>query len=77
MIHDRRESFGRYFEDFEVGDVFRHWPGKTVTEADNHLFSLLTMNHNPLHVDEHYMEGPPARPRFSSSAPMSSAWSSA
>ena len=28
MIHDRRESFGRYFEEFEVGDVFRHWPGK-------------------------------------------------
>ena len=55
MIHDRRESFGRYFDEFEVGDVFKHWPGKTVTEADNHLFSLLTMNHNPLHVDEHYM----------------------
>ena len=57
MIHDRRESFGRYFDEFVVGDVFKHWPGKTVTEADNHLFSLLTMNHNPLHVDAHYMEG--------------------
>ena len=56
MIHDRKESFGRYFDEFEVGDVFKHWPGKTVTEADNHLFSLLTMNHNPLHIDEHYME---------------------
>ena len=34
----------------------RYWPGKTVTEADNHLFSLLTMNHNPLHIDENYMK---------------------
>ncbi|MCY4653892.1 MAG: MaoC family dehydratase [Dehalococcoidia bacterium] len=38
-----------------TGDVFKHWPGKTVTEMDNHLFSLLTMNHNPLHIDERYM----------------------
>ena len=37
------------------GDVFKHWPGKTITEMDNHLFSLLTMNHNPLHIDERYM----------------------
>ena len=55
MIHDGKENFGRYLEDFAVGDVFKHWPGKTITEADNHLFSLLTMNHNPLHVDENYM----------------------
>ena len=56
MIHDGRESFGRYLEDFEPGDVFKHWPGKTVTEGDNHLFSLLTMNTNPLHIDENYMK---------------------
>lgn len=56
MIHDGKENFGRYLEDFAVGDVFKHWPGKTITEADNHLFSLLTMNHNPLHVDENYMK---------------------
>ncbi len=56
MIHDGRDSYGRYLEDFEVGDVFKHWPGKTVTEFDNHLFSLLTMNHNPLHIDEHHMQ---------------------
>ena len=55
MIHDGRESFGGYLEDFESGDVFKHWPGKTVTEGDNHLFSLLTMNTNPLHIDENYM----------------------
>jgi len=55
MIHDERESFGGYLEDFTPGDVFKHWPGKTITEMDNHLFSLLTMNTNPLHFDEHYM----------------------
>jgi acyl dehydratase len=46
--------FGRYFEEFEVGDVYRHWPGKTVTESDDHLFCLITMNHHPLHLDAHY-----------------------
>ena len=56
MIHDARESFGGYLEDFTPGDVFKHWPGKTITEADNHLFSLLTMNTNPLHTDAHYMK---------------------
>ena len=55
MIHDRRDTFGGYLEDFVPGDIFKHWPGKTVTEMDNHLFSLLTMNHNPLHIDERYM----------------------
>jgi acyl dehydratase len=43
--------FGRYFEDFVEGDVYRHWPGKTVTESDDHLFCLITMNHHPLHTD--------------------------
>ncbi|MBM3948777.1 MAG: MaoC family dehydratase [SAR202 cluster bacterium] len=55
MIHDGRATFGGYFEDFKPGDVFKHWPGKTITEMDNHLFSLITMNTNPLHIDEHYM----------------------
>ena len=49
-------QFGRYFEEFEVGAVYRHWPGKTITEADDHLFCLLTMNHHPLHIDAHYAE---------------------
>ena len=48
--------FGRSFEEFEIGAVYRHWPGKTVTEADDHLFCLLTMNHHPLHLDAHYAE---------------------
>jgi acyl dehydratase len=47
-------TFGRYFEDFAPGDLFRHWPGKTVTESDNNLFCLLTMNHHPLHLDASY-----------------------
>ena len=55
MIHDGKESFGGYLEDFKPGDIFKHWPGKTITEADNHIFSLLTMNTNPLHIDESYM----------------------
>jgi acyl dehydratase len=49
-------QFGRYFEEFEVGAIYRHWPGKTVTEYDDHLFCLLTMNHHPLHMDSHYAE---------------------
>jgi acyl dehydratase len=49
-------QFGRYFEEFEVGAVYRHWPGKTVTEYDDHLFCLLTMNHHPLHLDAHYAQ---------------------
>ena len=49
-------QFGRWFEEFEVGAVYRHWPGKTVTEYDDHLFCLLTMNHHPLHLDAHYAQ---------------------
>ena len=52
MIHESKNDFGGNFEDFVIGDIFKHWPGKTITEMDNHLFSLLTMNHNPLHIDE-------------------------
>jgi acyl dehydratase len=48
--------FGRYFEDFVTGDVFRHWPGKTITEFDNHLFCMMTMNHHPLHTDAWFAE---------------------
>ncbi|MGH3744614.1 MAG: MaoC family dehydratase [Mycobacteriales bacterium] len=47
-------QFGRYYEEFEVGDVYKHWPGKTVTEYDDHLFCLITMNHHPLHLDANY-----------------------
>src|SRR3954471_11648226 len=44
--------YGRYFEEFEVGAIYKHWPAKTVTEADDHLFCLLTMNHHPLHIND-------------------------
>ena len=47
-------EFGRYFEEFEVGDVYKHWPGKTITEYDDHLFCMITMNHHPLHTNQHY-----------------------
>jgi acyl dehydratase len=47
-------AFGRYFEEFEVGQVFKHWPGRTITETDDTWFSLLTMNQHPLHIDAHY-----------------------
>jgi acyl dehydratase len=46
--------YGRYLEDFEVGAVYEHWPAKTVTEADDHLFCLVTMNHHPLHLNDVY-----------------------
>ena len=49
-----RESFGRYFEDFNAGDVYEHRPGRTVTQQDNIWFTLLTMNTHPLHFDEEY-----------------------
>ena len=51
-VHER--PFGRTFEDFEVGDVYRHWPGKTITEYDDHLFCMITMNHHPLHTNDWY-----------------------
>ena len=44
---------GRYFEDFEVGDVYRHGFGRTITETDNIWFTLLTMNTNHLHFNAH------------------------
>ncbi len=49
-----REDFGRYYEDFEIGDVYEHRPGRTISEADNTWFTLLTMNQHPLHFDAEY-----------------------
>lgn len=51
------QSFGRAYEDFEVGTVYAHWPGRTVTSQDNLTFSLLTQNQHPLHIDHSYAEG--------------------
>jgi itaconyl-CoA hydratase len=47
-----RGGLGRYLEEFEAGDVFEHFPGRTITESDNIQFSLLTMNQHPMHCDQ-------------------------
>ena len=49
--------YGRYFDELEAGQHFRHWPGRTITEFDDTLFSLLSMNQHPLHIDEQYAAG--------------------
>jgi len=49
-----RESYGRYFEDFEPGHFYEHRPGRTITESDNTWFTLLTMNQHPVHFDAEY-----------------------
>ena len=51
-----RHEIGLYFEDFEIGHVFEHRPGRTLTDADNIQFSLLTMNYHPMHCDAHFAE---------------------
>src|SRR3954451_10224173 len=48
------DSAGRFFEDFEVGDLYRHPLGRTITETDNTWFTLLTMNTHQLHFNSVY-----------------------
>jgi acyl dehydratase len=50
----RTFSRGRYFEDFEIGAVYRHHWGRTLTEAENALFSTWTMNFNPVHFNREH-----------------------
>jgi len=50
-------SYGRYFDELETGQEFRHWPGRTITEFDDTLFSLMSMNQHPVHIDEHFAQG--------------------
>jgi itaconyl-CoA hydratase len=52
--HRYRETLGRYFEEFAIGDIYEHRPGRTISEADNSWFTLLTMNTHPLHFDAEY-----------------------
>ena len=52
-----RATYGRYYEEFTVGDTYQHRPGRTITETDNIWFSLLTMNTHPLHFDNEYGKG--------------------
>ena len=47
----------RCLEDFQVGAVFEHWPGRTIAEADNTWFTLLTMNQHPVHFDAEFAAG--------------------
>jgi acyl dehydratase len=51
-----REDIGRNFEDFVIGDIYEHRPGRTISEADNTWFTLLTMNTHPLHFDKEYVK---------------------
>jgi acyl dehydratase len=53
-VHTRR---GKWFDELVVGDVYRHRPGRTVTEADNVLFTTLTMNTQSLHLDAAFAAG--------------------
>jgi len=52
-------SFGRYYDEFQVGAIYQHWPGRTITEHDNTWFALLSMNQHPLFIDEHYARTQP------------------
>ncbi|MCU0590695.1 MAG: MaoC family dehydratase [Desulfobacterales bacterium] len=45
---------GRTYEDFEVGDIYQHPIGRTITQTDNIWFTLLTVNNNPIHLDDVY-----------------------
>jgi acyl dehydratase len=47
-------QYGRYFDEMEVGATYKHEPGRTITEADDTLFCMLTMNHHPVHIDHNY-----------------------
>jgi len=47
-------SEGRVYEDFEIGDLYKHAVGRTITQTDNIWFTLLTMNTHPMHFDEEY-----------------------
>jgi acyl dehydratase len=49
-------QFGHFFEEFVVGETIHHATSKTIFESDNNLFSLLTMNHHPLHLNIDYAE---------------------
>ncbi|MBI1817746.1 MAG: MaoC family dehydratase [Deltaproteobacteria bacterium] len=45
---------GPYFDDFTAGQVIKHWPGRTIRDFDDTWFTLMTMNTNPIHFDDHY-----------------------
>jgi acyl dehydratase len=49
-----KPNFGNYYDDLQVNDEFFHPLSKTIFESDNNIFSLLTMNHHPIHTNAHY-----------------------
>lgn len=53
------QPYRRCLEDFQAGQEFDHWPRKTITESDNNLFCLLTMNHHPVHSDVEFCRNHP------------------
>ena len=72
-----KELFGRYLDQFEAGEVIDHWPARTVTEADDLMFCMLTMNHHPLHTNREYAEDTAVRAADRVGARSSIRWSSA
>ena len=56
--------YGRSFDELTESQTFRHWPGRTITEFDDTLFSLLSMNQHPVHIDEHFAAGTQHRQRL-------------
>jgi acyl dehydratase len=54
IINARDTRFGGYLEDYEVGDRYIHWPGKTITQAEDHMFCMITLAASPIHVDSNY-----------------------
>ena len=50
----KASKLGSFFESFQVGDVIKHSLSKTIFESDNNLFSLVTMNHHPVHLNADY-----------------------
>jgi acyl dehydratase len=49
-------NFGNFYEDFHTGEIVEHALSKTIFESDNNLFSLITMNHHPIHLNIDYAE---------------------
>jgi len=52
----KASCMGHYFEEFEIGQIIKHQLSKTIFESDNNFFSLLTMNHHPLHTNREFAE---------------------
>lgn len=48
----KKNNFGRFYQEFKKGEKISHWPGKTITEAENSIFCMITMNHHPIHIDK-------------------------